>query len=68
MTLFLNQNEHDTFSSVSQGNFQDRESLFHHLELLNPTLFIKSNQDYFTILYNCGWILNYLKLNSDSLF
>ena len=34
MTLFLNQNEHDNFSSLSQGNFQDRESLFHSFRII----------------------------------
>ena len=51
MIIFLNQNENDNFSSVSQGNFQNRESLFNSFGI------IKSNQDYFTMLYNCGWIL-----------
>ena len=40
MILFLNQNEHehehDSFSSVSQGNFQDRESLFHSFRISKP--------------------------------
>ena len=55
MTLFLNQNEHDNFSSVSQDNFQNRESLFNSFGI------IKSNHNYFTMLYNCGWILKLSK-------
>ena len=43
-------------SSVSQGHFQDRESLFPSF------LIIKSNHDCFTMLYNCGWTLKLSKI------
>ena len=39
IVLFLNQNEHDNLSSVSQGNFQDRESLFHSFRIIKSNLY-----------------------------
>ena len=51
MTLFLKQNQNDNFISVSQGNFQNKESLFHSYGI------IKSNHNHFTMLYNFNYSL-----------
>ena len=41
--------------------FKTENLCFIHLDLLNPTIIIKSNHNYFTTLYNYGWILKLSK-------